>query len=105
MENIGIILSLIGGLVTLLLGIIGWFLVRLIDQQDDAHQSTSEQFKALLGKFDMLNDTMHEHKADVGVIKSQVAEHATKLHEMNRVYDRLRSVESDIAVIKIARAK
>ena len=105
MENIGLILGIIGGFIASLLGIIGWFLVRLIDQQDDAHQSTGEQFKALLGKFDMLNDIMHEHKTDVGMIKVQVADHATRLHEMNNVYDRLRAVESDMAVIKTARAK
>ena len=105
MENLGTLLGVVGGFISILLLIIGWFLSRLIDQQDDAHQSTAAQFKALLDKFDVLNSTMHEHKTDVGVIKAQVADHATRLHEMNNVYDRLRTVESEIAVIKTTRVK
>lgn len=105
MENIGLILGAIGGFIAFLLTIIGWFLVRLIEQQDEAHESTATQFAALLGKFDMLNSTMQEHKTDVGVMKVLVDEHSEKLRNMNHVYDRLRQVESDVVAIKTARVQ
>lgn len=95
-----VFLSITGVFILLLLGIIGWFLIRLVKQQDEAHQSNKDQFKELLTKFDILNITMIEHKTDVEVIKEQISNHAIRLGDMNMLYDRVRTVENEISSIK-----
>jgi len=96
-------LPIIGAFISLLLLIIGWFLNRLIKQQDLAHEQTGAQFKSLLEKFDTLNTTMLEHKTDVEVIKEQINTHSRELGAFNQIFDRIRIVESDVSVLKASR--
>jgi hypothetical protein len=76
-------------IIPIMLLIIGVFLSRLLNQFDE-----------LLKKFDVLNTTMLEHKADVDVIKEQISNHSKELIDINLLWDRVRIVENDVTTIK-----
>lgn len=90
-----------GAFVMVLLGIISFFLKRIVDQYDTAQKNHNEQFDKLLKKFDVLTEIIYEHKNDVEVIKTQIAIHNDDLKSLDHLYDRMRVAEADIAVIKV----
>lgn len=99
MEN-ALYISVVGTLIMILLTIIGWFLNRIAKQYDEAQSTHNEQFDKLLTKFDVLTEIIYDHKKDVEVIKEQINTHSRELNGVNILFDRVRIVESDIAVLK-----
>ena len=99
------LISIAGFLIVLLLGVIGWVLNKFYEQQKDTHKSNQDQFKQLLGKLDVLNYTMVEHRTDVVVIKEQISNHLADLKENkdqhDYFYQTLRSHDHDITSIKM----
>ena len=94
-------LYLIGAFVGILLAVIGVFLKRLLKQLDDRSEQFDIKFDRLLEKFDLLNSTIFEHKADVEVIKEQIHTHARDINSMNNLFDRVRHIESELSGIKV----
>ena len=77
---------------TVLLAVIGVFLMRLLRQIDQLITIVAEVKTALI-----------EHKGDVLVIKEQVSNHTKELDDINLLWDRVRIVENDITGIKASR--
>ena len=94
------LLGIIGSLLCLMLGVISWFLKRIVGQYDRAQESNTSQFEQLIKRFDVLTEIIYEHKTDVEVIKEQVKVHNRGFADMNILYDRVRKVETDVEVIK-----
>ena len=91
--------------VPILLAGIAFFLHRLIKQQDQAHKATQLQFSSLLDKIDVLTKTLTDHKTDVAVLAERVGGHTKSINDINKLYDRIRDAENNIAGIKGDKAK
>ena len=74
---------------TILLAVIGVFLMRLLLQIDQLITIVAQLKTALL-----------EHKGDVMVIKELVSNHTKELDGINLLWDRVRNVENDTTRIK-----
>ena len=85
--------------VGLLLGIVGVFLLRLLAQID----KVTAQFNELIIIVSDLKTTLVEHKGDVMVIKEQISTHARDIEDINKIWDRMRNVESEVAIIRSRR--
>lgn len=85
----------IGGVVSLLLGVIAYFLNRLI-----------KQFDALTVQFSDLNTTISKIDKDlsgeVGILKIQHSDLHGRMKDLDTIWDRVRLVEADVLVIKSA---
>lgn len=83
----GTLVIIVGASLGVLLGIIAFFLSRLIKQ------------------FDILNVTVQkidrDLSLDIGVIRSEHASLKQKVEEFDSLWDRLRFVEQDLATIKV----
>lgn len=95
MGNIDLMVYVVG----LLLGIVGVFLLRLLAQID----KVTSQFNELIVIVGDLKTTLVEHKGDVMVIKEQISTHARDIEDINKIWDRMRNVESEVAIIRSKR--
>jgi flagellar basal body-associated protein FliL len=95
-----LLISIGGAFIIFLLGIIGWFLNRLVNQQDAAHKDNKVQFGSLLEKIDKLTNTVQDHKSDVLIIKEQITVHTDKLKEVNVIFERLRDINERLIEIE-----
>lgn len=86
-------LPLMGGALTILFGIIAFFLSRLIKQIDK-----------LGDKFEDLNNTMKridkDLSGDVGVLKSKNTELEIRLRELDPLWERMRLMNEDMIALK-----
>lgn len=85
--------------ITLLLTIIGVFLLRLLHQIDQL----TNQFKDLIEIVAVVKTALVEHKGDVLVIKEKIQNQTKDIQDMNGLYDRIRLVENEITGIKASR--
>ncbi len=95
MEEIlsGVAVPAVGGFLSLLLGVIAFFLSRLLCQ-----------FDQLTEQVGVLNETMKridkDLSGDVGIIKTQLVSTQQDVDELNQIWDRMRSAENEIIAIK-----
>ena len=90
MEEVNIsvtMITIIGSAMTILLGLIAFFLARLIKQFDELQAS----FKDLIATVSRIDKDL---SGDVGVLK-------TRLAEYDPIWDRLRQVETDLVAVKV----
>lgn len=73
-------------IVAMLLSVIAFFLSRLLKQFDKLNETMIKMDKDISGK--------------IGVIEVQTTDNGKRLAELDPLWDRMRGVESDIAVIK-----
>jgi len=85
--------------ITLLLTVIGVFLMRLLNQIDEL----TTQFKDLIDIVAVVKTALVEHKGDVLVIKEKIENNTKDIQDMNMLYDRIRLVENEITGIKAMR--
>ena len=85
--------------ITLLLTVIGVFLMRLLHQIDEL----TTQFKDLIDIVAVVKTALVEHKGDVLVIKEKIENNTKDIQDMNMLYDRIRLVENEITGIKAMR--
>lgn len=85
--------SVIGACLTLLFGVIAFFLSRLV-----------RQFDRLADEVGTLNETMKridkDLSGDVGILKAENNEMKNRVRDFDPLWDRMRAVESDIVAIK-----
>ncbi|MGZ8220067.1 MAG: hypothetical protein ACXWT0_00315 [Methylobacter sp.] len=88
-----IVLPIIGGTLTVLLGIIAFFMVRLLSQFDKLTAQVSE-----------LNTTMRKIEGDftgeLGIVKEKTNTLKKDVLDFNPLWDRVRKVENDIIEIR-----
>lgn len=85
--------TLVGGLLTILLGIIAFFLSRLISQFDMLRDQFSE-LNATMSKIDK------DLSGEVGILKNENKELTTKVKDLDPLWDRMRDVEKEVAVLR-----
>lgn len=79
-------ISVVGGVISILLALIAFFLARLLIQFD----ALQENFKELINTVSRIDKDL---SGDVGILKSRIEEY-------DPIWDRLRKTELDIASIK-----
>lgn len=88
-------------MITLLLTVIGVFLLRLLHQIDQL----TNQFRDLIEIVAVVKTALVEHKGDVLVIKEQINNHTQDIKDMNLLFDRIRIVENELTGIKASRTR
>lgn len=90
-----LVVEIIGGVLTLLFGVIAFFLSRLVKQFD----GLTEQVKTL-------NNTMvkidKDLSSDVGILKERNHALQRELDDLTPMWERVRKVEEDVAVMQKA---
>lgn len=85
--------ALIGALLTMFLGVISYFLSRLISQ-----------FDKLQEQFSTLNHTMtridKDLSGEVGILKSDNEELKDRVKDFDPLWDRMRGVEKEVAIVR-----
>ena len=76
-------------IIGLLLTVIGVFLLRLLKQIDRLIEIVGELKSALI-----------EHQGTVSVIEEKISFQSKEIEDMNKLFDRVRAVESDIIEMK-----
>lgn len=75
-----------GAIVAILLGVIAFFLSRLLRQFDKLNETMIKMDKDISGK--------------IGIIENQTSENGRRLSDLDPLWDRMRVAESNIAVMQ-----
>ena len=74
-EEFSLVTTGLGSVITLLLGLLVWFLLREIKQNDEAHKNLGQRIDRVEGKIDRLREDVGVLREDMGVLKGILIRH------------------------------